>query len=790
MGSTRIGTAMGGGAALALALALVALALPAAAQANFADLYGGEVTCAVQSGNDNVRLCSGKATTWDHKTKIDVNVILPPTPADGADGPYPVIGDFHGWRGSKLDLSSPQTQSWAEQGYVVFSMSDRGWGESCGSADPGKSQPECEEGFNHLMDDRYEVRDAQYLISVLADEGLAEPQRIGVTGMSYGGGISMALAALRNRTMLPAGSLVPWTSPAGKAMEIAAAVPQWPWSDLAYSLMPNGRTLDYVADAPYRGPSGDAPIGVEKLSYVSGLYGTGLAESNYAIGKEPDLTAWYALINAGEPYNSNPLAAQIVETIEAYHSSYYIDHSEPPAPLLIQSGWNDDLFPPDEALRLYNRTRTQYPGDPISLFFMDDGHARSQNKPADLAVFTAREDAWFDHYLKGAGAAPQSSVEALTTTCGTPSEGPYTADDWKDISPGEIRFDSEAAQTVVPGSGDPGIGTTFDPIAGGEACATASGADQTGVATYRLGAVPSPGFTLLGSPTIVADLAPANSESELAARLLDVSPSSGEERLVARGVLRPGAGGHMVFQLHPQAYRFAAGDIPKLELLPSDSPYLRPANTEGPIAVSNLELRLPVLEGPGALGGLVQAPAPKVVPPGYELAGDYRPAEGSGEGGGGTPSSGGTKVSHRHGGKRHRHRKPGRGTIGLSHGRIGALARVLIVPVHCTGKAACSGELLVRGNHRDRPGTPGSPYPRRLLARGGYSVPAGRAARLRVPLTEGGRATFAARRHHRGRRGRVMRAHFEFDQTGRRAVLRLSRPVHLRVGRRHRSAPR
>ena len=39
--------------------------------------------------------------------------------------------------------------------------------------------------------------------------------------------------------------------------------------------------------------------------------------------------------------------------------------------------------------------------------------------------------------------------------------------------------------------------------------------------------------------------------------------------------------------------------------------------------VSNLELRLPVLEQPGDVDGLVEDPAPKVVPPGYELAGDF-----------------------------------------------------------------------------------------------------------------------------------------------------------------------
>ena len=144
----------------------------------------------------------------------------------------------------------------------------------------------------------------------------------------------------------------------------------------------------------------------------------------------------------------------------------------------------------------------------------------------------------------------------------------------------------------MPGSGDPTAGTTFDPIAGANACASTSGTDQTGVANYRLPATPDPGFTLLGSPTIVADIATTGTESELAARLVDVSPA-GTETLIARGLLRPGAGGHTVFQLHPQAFRFGPGDVPKLELLPSDSPYARPSNAQTSITVSNLELRLP-----------------------------------------------------------------------------------------------------------------------------------------------------------------------------------------------------
>jgi X-Pro dipeptidyl-peptidase (S15 family) len=740
--------------ALFVALA-AALVPPSSAAASVTSLYGGNLSCAVQPANGDIRLCGGTTTTWDGQTKVDVNVILPPEPSSGPDGPYPVIGDFHGWGGEKIGVEA-QTEAWAKNGYVVFSMSDRGWGKSCGASDPEKLAPACAKGYNHLMDDRYEVRDAQYLISVLADEGIAEPQKIGATGMSYGGGISMALAALRDRVMLPDGSLVPWRSPGGKPMAIAAAVPQWPWTDLAYALMPNGRTLDYVADAPYFGPDGNAPIGIEKASYVTGLYGTGLATSNYAApGTDPeaDLTSWYALINAGEPYDANPMAASIVEKITTYHSSYYIDHSEPPAPLLIQSGWNDDLFPPDEAIRFYNRTRTQYPGNPISLFFMDDGHARSQNKAADVEAFHARQNAWFDYYLKGIGAAPGSSAEALTTTCGHPSEGPYRAADWRDLAPGEIRFRSAAAQTVVPGSGDPTAATSFDPIAGKGACATASGADQSGLANYRLPATPSGGFTLLGSPTIIADISAPGGQSELASRLVDVSPA-GTETLIARGLLRPGEGGAgMVFQLHPQAFHFAAGDIPKLELLPSDSPYARPSNAQAPITVSKLELRLPVHDQPGSLGGLVQSPAPPVVPPGYELASDYRS-------GGAAPA--GAPVA-------------GPGKIRLARGRIVATRKALLVRLRCDGAAACDGRVSVSA----RVGA----AKRRIVGATAYSLPNAATKRFRLKLTKAGRSVVASYRRH-GAHRESFPASLAFNDTGHSTLFQLSRRVHLRGARR------
>ena len=47
------------------------------------------------------------------------------------------------------------------------------------------------------------------------------------------------------------------------------------------------------------------------------------------------------------------------------------------------------------------------------------------------------------------------------------------------------------------------------------------------------------------------------------------------------------------------------------------------SNDQQEVTVSNLELRLPVREKPGALDGLVAAPAPRFVPDGYKLSKDF-----------------------------------------------------------------------------------------------------------------------------------------------------------------------
>ena len=127
----------------------------------------------------------------------------------------------------------------------------------------------------------------------------------------------------------------------------------------------------------------------------------------------------------------------------------------------------------------------------------------------------------------------------------------------------------------------------------------------------------------MGSPTVIADITSPGPTSQIAARLLDVAPGGDAQTLVARGLYRPAtpAARRQVFQLHPNGWKFEEGHVAKLELLANDAPYGRPSNGQGPITVSNLELRLPVLEQPN--GGMVCEPAAKVVPAGYQLAPGY-----------------------------------------------------------------------------------------------------------------------------------------------------------------------
>src|SRR3954447_4243774 len=442
-------------------LAAAVMAVPAAAHAAKPTAFG-KIPCVAQS--DGTRFCQGSVSTrvpsFDGQP-IDANVALPKT-----DGPAPLVLILHGYGGSKKAFDAheaawlPTAHELASRGYAVLNVSDRGFGDSCGSL-MSRTLPGCARGWIHLLDTRFEIRDFQYLAGLLVDQGLAQPAKVGAIGESYGGGSSIMLATLKDRIMRQDGTLAPWTSPNGTPMSIAAATPTIPWSDLISSLTPNGRWLDYTLPQPAENYT---PRGELKLSFVQGLYLVGNTSGYYSppgVDHESDLTTWNAVTNAGEPTNT-PAYDDLISIFEHYHGAQYVldgeavPNSEAPAPMLLSSGFTDDLFPAAETLRFATLVKKLYPKVPLELMYMDYGHMRGQNKTADTARLRTKVNAWIDHYVMGAGRAPRQNVTVLTQTCPitAPSGGPYTAPNWDALSPGQLVLRPKGAQTVQSTGGD------------------------------------------------------------------------------------------------------------------------------------------------------------------------------------------------------------------------------------------------------------------------------------------------------------------------------------------------
>jgi hypothetical protein len=434
------------------------------------------------------------------------------------------------------------------------------------------------------------------------------------------------LATLKDRVMLPDGSLTPWQSPGGTPMSVAAAAPIIPWSDLSEALMPNGRKLDYQSD-----PSYGTRVGIAKQSYLTTLYALGAANFYAPPGtdEEADITNWYARIQQGEPYDDVELTEFLLDQVRRFHSALYLEDSLPtgqreqPAPLLIYNAWIDDLFPAEESLTYANKQRARHPGSEINLFYAGEGgHPRADltaviGEGHDAAPgLSTRIDDFFGRHLKGLGGAP-FGIDTYLQGCAPDVPGaPVTTTTWAAQHPGEVRLSSAATQSVSSGAGNQATANLVEPFtAGGTGgCVTSAAVDEPGVANYRLPAVTGPGYTLLGSPTVIAKIETDDPFAQVVARLWDVDPG-GQQRFVTRAAYRPdvGQGASQVFQLDANGWFFAPGHVAKLELLGRDSPYARPSNSVFTLDVSDLELRLPVRETPN--GTQVLPPAAPVNPP-------------------------------------------------------------------------------------------------------------------------------------------------------------------------------
>jgi pimeloyl-ACP methyl ester carboxylesterase len=578
----RILAGLAAAAAAALLAAPLAQAAPPPPFGHACVPQDGVLFCPTTSDSQRVR-------SWDG-VPLDVDVTLPST----GDGPFPTVVMLHGWGGDKGTFESHSPAGaynnvfYAQRGYAVVNYTARGWGRSCGVL-VSRTSPNCDRGWIHLADHRYEARDTQHLLGLLVDQGVVKRNAIGVTGVSYGGIQTLSLARLRNRVRRVNGSFARWRSPAGLPLAIRAGYARWPGSDMTYALQPNGRFLDFRRP---RQRDSIRPGGVMKKSYLDGLYLTGFGGGFYEPAGGPfdsDITTWKLLADRGEP--ARPRALAVGKQLTRFHS--WMGLAGPSAALIVQNGWTDDLFPAEEALRVY-RTFSAARGARLSLQLGDLGHPRGTNDPAQAAVMLEQANAFFDFFLRRRGHAPRDrSVLAFGQTCpaGASALGPIRARSWERLHPRTLTMRHRSVLRMSSAAGSPETGKAIDPIGGGGACASVEAGHESGTAVIQR-RIRRP-FTLLGMPTVESRIRTSGRGGFVAARLWDVF--GGRQTLVSRGVYRlnDNQRGRIVFQLFGNGWRFAKGHRAKLELLGRDPNYLRTSNFDFSVRFTQTRIELP-----------------------------------------------------------------------------------------------------------------------------------------------------------------------------------------------------
>ncbi|HET7311456.1 MAG TPA: CocE/NonD family hydrolase [Mycobacteriales bacterium] len=604
---------------LGAALAGLVLAGGLAATSSTAATHGPKPFGLTCTDTEGVRYCPGdvssRVLSFDG-VPLDVNVVLPP---GSRSRNLPLIVELHGWAGAKLGLDDdaggfqdqrggqyaflPTPRELAKQGFAVLTYSSRGFGASCGTPD-SRTTAACATGWTHLADARYEVHDTQWLAGLLADSGLVDPQRIGVLGSSYGGIQALELSTLGDRTVLPTGAYVAWTSPKRHLrMHLAAVAALDTASSLVDALVPNGR---WRQDPGGRTASDIEPVGVPKLSWNLGLYGAGQVAGYIAppgVDQSSDLTTSFLRLAVGDP-EADPVALDALKEMDAWHAAEGLEpRGSVTPPTLLIYGWTDSLFPVDQALRWTSFENYAGALGTTGELLTDVGHPPAPNKTPDRHVAVSRVVAWMTHYLAGRPSVPVvHGVEAWLHTCTAKSSGPVRAASFDALhrSSAELRG---PGGIVVGDAGDLVSGRATDPVAGDGICA----AQQSPVAAGSVvdsWPVRRP-LTLIGAPTVTTSMTVTDDTSQapyvtgpaggtqLDARLWDVAPD-GSALLLTRLLYRPRAGQQaQTFMLHPIAYRVAAGHTIVLELRGSDVPYARPSNEPFAIDLGSLRLTLP-----------------------------------------------------------------------------------------------------------------------------------------------------------------------------------------------------
>jgi acetyl esterase/lipase len=597
---------------------------------------------------------------------LDVDVSLPdparyPPPAGG----YPLLVFMHGcctgskasWEASTVDAPDA-AEKWhysnaffASRGYAVLTYTARGFVVGKSPVDPNGNGSTGETQLDHRA---FEINDFQHLAGQLVDAPFAaggttisiDPSRVVATGGSYGGGF--AWLALTDPE---------WRSPAGTPIRLAAAAPRYGWSDLVYSLVPNGAHLERGALPAPDGSGSSQPIGFPKRSIVTALYATGQTGATFP----RFIDTAFLCLQAPLPIESNPQCAGVRDQVlpsfladrSAYYQNAFFDRlaagALAPVPVFSAGTTTDPLFPGLEHRRMVRRLKQARPGYPVQEYYGDYQHF-VQNKRkewADLcgegdevcgldryagADFNAqpagisrtgvssRLGRFVDHYARPPGnpaqPAPSFDVTAALQICPQnagdefPLDQPgqrFSAASFPELAPNTLRIEAEGVQRTSFQAEPNGHALLADPfqnlLSRQGRCPLGSGPAGPGVASYESPELPR-SYTMIGPTRVsVPYEATGSAELQLNARIYDVLPD-GTAVMVDRGfrALSDAGSGTARIDLFGNGWRFERGHHVRVELAQDDDPYIKASTVPSSMELDGVTLELPVREASAELG--------------------------------------------------------------------------------------------------------------------------------------------------------------------------------------------
>src|SRR2546423_3867087 len=447
--------------AIAIGFATLAPSVPVHAASSVPGLN----SCPAPASYGSVHICSGEVPSWDGSS-LDVDLTLP---EPGTGNRHPLIVMLHGFANNKHEWESVSDDGdngdkwhwnnhwFAEHGFYVINYTARGFFDdgpdrgdepttpagvpvTCAGGRPGSA---CvRNGTIHLKSREFEVRDTQWLAALVAQAYPdLDPDQVAVTGGSYGGGESWLQAGQ------PVWNVNAFTTPAPNpplpVLQLQVVIPKYPWTDLAYSLAPNGHPgpFDPTIYSSSQGDPNDPtdtgqgnPFGTPKFSYVFGFFDLGVIKGIFENGTTVtpseegpiSLPTWAGRALFGDPYDfagaEDPLVAKIRRGLTEFRGAFYQDEGwvaelqNREVAIFSISGWTDDLFPPVEAFRQFKYLKSLDRLWPVEVAVADVGHPRAQNPAFEWHPLNDRAWGFLKEQIHGSH-RQQTTVLTMPTIC-------------------------------------------------------------------------------------------------------------------------------------------------------------------------------------------------------------------------------------------------------------------------------------------------------------------------------------------------------------------------------------